>query len=208
MALTWLQKCKTRFTAVERVVPMAKVVSVGEPVNESERLAIDFLRDHLPKRWRIFHNFMIQRDGTLFEVDIAILAPNVVYLVDIKGTRNAKKSTAALRKLCQHARAIIKNLIDSNPDIPAVRRLRVYAVVLLTACSSVAFARARANSQNITNLEHCVGYFYARNCVKKAVRGGQRGAGTAALYQRVADTIVKHGANRMQRSPRVQMPAV
>jgi len=66
---------------------MAKVVSVGEPVNESERLAIDFLRDHLPKRWRIFHNFMIQRDGTLFEVDIAILAPNVVYLVDIKRKR-------------------------------------------------------------------------------------------------------------------------
>lgn len=66
---------------------MATVVPIGEPVNDAERLAIAHLRDHLPSSYLVFHNFEIRRDGETFEVDIAVLAPHALYLVDVKGTR-------------------------------------------------------------------------------------------------------------------------
>ena len=66
---------------------MAKVIPIGQPANESERQAIGFLRDHLPDGWLIFHNFEMRQGQEVFEIDIAILAPHAVYLVDVKGTR-------------------------------------------------------------------------------------------------------------------------
>ena len=66
---------------------MAKVIPIGQPVNESERQTIGFLRDHLPDGWLIFHNFEMRQGKEVFEIDIAILAPHAVYLVDVKGTR-------------------------------------------------------------------------------------------------------------------------
>ncbi len=64
---------------------MAKVIPIGQPANESERQAIGFLRDHLPDGWLIFHNFEMRQGQEVFEIDIAILAPHAVYLVDVKG---------------------------------------------------------------------------------------------------------------------------
>ena len=66
---------------------MAKIIYIGQPANESERQAIHFLRDHLPDSWLIFHNFEMRQGEEVFEIDIAILAPHAVYLVDVKGTR-------------------------------------------------------------------------------------------------------------------------
>ena len=66
---------------------MATVIPIGEPVNDAERIAIAYLRDHLPNGYLIFHNFEIQRRDETFEVDIAVLAPHALYLVDVKGTR-------------------------------------------------------------------------------------------------------------------------
>jgi hypothetical protein len=66
---------------------MAKVIAIGQPVNESERQAIAHLRDHLPDTYTILHNFEIQWGNELFEVDLAVVAPYAVYLVDVKGTR-------------------------------------------------------------------------------------------------------------------------
>ena len=66
---------------------MAKVIPIGQTANESERQAIGFLRDHLPDGWLIFHNFEMRQGEEVFEIDIAILAPHAVYLVDVKGTR-------------------------------------------------------------------------------------------------------------------------
>ena len=65
---------------------MAKVIPIGEPVNEAERKAIAHLRDNLPASYLVLHNFEIERGGELFEVDLAVIAPHAVYLVDVKGT--------------------------------------------------------------------------------------------------------------------------
>ncbi|TAK54869.1 MAG: NERD domain-containing protein, partial [Dehalococcoidia bacterium] len=66
---------------------MARVIPIGQPVNDSERAAIAHLRDHLSDSYTILHNFEITRDGDKWEIDIAVLAPHAVYLVDVKGTR-------------------------------------------------------------------------------------------------------------------------
>lgn len=66
---------------------MATVIPIGEPVNEAERQAIATLRDHLPASYLVLHNFEILRDGETFEVDVAVIAPHAVFLVDVKGTR-------------------------------------------------------------------------------------------------------------------------
>ncbi|MFK9856274.1 nuclease-related domain-containing protein, partial [Klebsiella pneumoniae] len=125
---------------------MAKVIPIGQPANESERQAIGFLRDHLPDGWLIFHNFEMRQGEEVFEIDIAILAPHAMYLVDVKGTRGnidvygskwypegRQKFHSPLAKLRNHAKVMSTLLADSNKGIIELRKVHVHAVVLLTA---------------------------------------------------------------------------
>ena len=66
---------------------MATVIPIGEPVNDAERAVIAHLRDHGPASWTVLHNFEIGQGGEWFEVDLAVLTPHAVYLIDVKGTR-------------------------------------------------------------------------------------------------------------------------
>src|SRR5215471_18600999 len=66
---------------------MATVIPIGEPVNDAERAVIAHLRDHGPASWTVLHNFEIGQNGERFEVDLAVLTPHAVYLIDVKGTR-------------------------------------------------------------------------------------------------------------------------
>jgi Nuclease-related domain len=65
---------------------MAKIIPFGQPANEGERDAIYFLR-RLPDTFEIFHNLEIKQNKETFEVDLVILAPQCVFVVDVKGTR-------------------------------------------------------------------------------------------------------------------------
>lgn len=66
---------------------MAKVTAFGQPVNDIERNAIAYLRSHLPNSYEIFHNLEIKQNKDVFEIDLIILAPQCVFVVDIKGIR-------------------------------------------------------------------------------------------------------------------------
>ena len=66
---------------------MTKIIPIGQPANDAERLAIAYLRDHLPDSFTLLHNFEIERQGERFEIDIALLSPHALYLIDVKGTR-------------------------------------------------------------------------------------------------------------------------
>ena len=66
---------------------MARVIPIGQPVNDSEREAIAFLRDRLPNSYTIIHNFELRQGVELYEIDIALLAPHGVFVIDVKGTR-------------------------------------------------------------------------------------------------------------------------
>ena len=65
---------------------MATVIPIGQPRNDDERLLIAHLRDSLPDSYTIVHNFELTIDKEFFEIDLAIIAPHAVYLVDANGT--------------------------------------------------------------------------------------------------------------------------
>jgi len=64
---------------------MARVTAFGQPANDVEQDAINYLRGHLPDTYEIIHNLEI-KDKEVFEIDLVLLAPQCVFVVDIKGT--------------------------------------------------------------------------------------------------------------------------
>lgn len=127
---------------------MAQVIPIGEPVNDPEREAIAYLRDQLPADYRIIHNFELRSDsGQWFEIDIAVVAPHAVYLVDVKSTygdihvagsrwhpEGRSPFASPLAKLRHHTR-LLHGLLSNAARAPhlALRQVWVDAVVLLTA---------------------------------------------------------------------------
>lgn len=151
---------------------MATVIPIGEPVNEAERQAIAFLRDHLPTSYVILHNFEVPRDGEAFEVDIAIIAPHAVYLVDVKGTRGLidvygpkwypegrQPFSSPLAKLRGHARAIKGIIAGSQPGRRDLEDIYVDAVVVLTAPDATLVDQAGRDGQNVTTLKKAAAFF-------------------------------------------------
>ena len=150
---------------------MAEVIPIGQPANESERQAIKFLRDHLPEGWLIFHNFEMRQGQEVFEIDIAILAPHAVYLVDVKGTRGnidvygskwypqgRQPFHSPLAKLRHHAKVMASFIRDSNPGQIELRKAHVHAAVLLTADNAAVFDQSGIDSPDVTGFKHCLKY--------------------------------------------------
>lgn len=151
---------------------MAKVIPIGQPANESERQAIGFLRDHLPEGWLIFHNFEMRQGEEVFEIDIAILAPHAVYLVDVKGTRGnidvygskwypegRQPFFSPLAKLRSHAKTMATIIRESNTGLIELRKAHVHAAVLLTADDANLFDQTGIDSPDVTDFKHCLKYF-------------------------------------------------
>ena len=151
---------------------MAKVIPIGQPANESERQAIGFLRNHLPEGWLIFHNFEMRQGDEVFEIDIAILAPHAVYLVDVKGTRGnidvygskwypegRQPFFSPMAKLRSHAKAMATIIRDSNTGLIELRKAHVHATVLLTADDAAVFDQAGLDSPDVTDFKRCLKYF-------------------------------------------------
>lgn len=155
---------------------MAKVIPIGQPANESERQAIGFLRDHLPEGWLIFHNFEMRQGQEVFEIDIAILAPHAMYLVDVKGTRGnidvygskwypegRQPFHSPLAKLRNHAKIMATIIRESNTGLIELRKAHVHATVLLTADDAAVFDQAGIDSPDVTDFKHCLKYFRDSN---------------------------------------------
>ncbi|MDQ1015772.1 methylation-associated defense system protein kinase MAD6 [Streptomyces afghaniensis] len=65
----------------------ARIVAVGEAVNDAERRVIAHLRDHGPDDWTVLHSVEIPHRDELFEVDLIVVTGHAVYVIDVKGTR-------------------------------------------------------------------------------------------------------------------------
>ncbi len=181
---------------------MAKVIPIGEPVNEAERLAIAHLRDNLPDSYLVLHNFEVIRNGEYFEVDLAVVAPHAVYLVDVKGTRGLidvygpkwypdgrQPYTSPLLKLRGHARSIKGVITESQPSRRDLEGVFVEGVVLLTAPDAVLQDPGGRDAPNVTTLKKSAAFFQStsrvsgrfskniaamHNMVLKALRGVAR----------------------------------
>ena len=144
---------------------MAKVIAIGQPVNDSERQAIAHLRDHLPDTYTILHNFEIRRGNEVFEIDLAIIAPHAIYLVDVKGTNGnidvygskwypegRQPFSSPLPKLRGHAKALSGLIADSNHADPNLRKVYCDAAVILTAPSAHLSDSTGRDAPNTTTL--------------------------------------------------------
>ena len=151
---------------------MAKVLSIGQPVNDSEREAIAYLRDHLPDGFTVIHNFELRQGRNLFEIDIALLGPHCVYLIDVKGTRGVVDVHGSkwypqrrapyhspLAILRSHAKALKSLICDRNPTDRALRSVHVDAAVLMTAPDAHVQDPGGRDAPSVAYLAKCTAFF-------------------------------------------------
>ncbi|RCJ29558.1 protein kinase [Nostoc punctiforme NIES-2108] len=152
---------------------VAKVIPIGQPVNDSERQAIKFLRDNLLDTYIIIHNFEITQGKEKYEIDLAIIAPHSIFIVDVKGIPglidiyNSKwypqgrdHIGAPLAKCRQNAKVIKALICDAHPTKTNLKQIHVHAAILMTAPNSHVEAHGNSDEDDITYLnQKCLTYF-------------------------------------------------
>ena len=151
---------------------MAKTIPVGQPVNDAERSAIAYLRDRLPDSFVLLHNFEIERQGERFEIDIALLTPHALYLIDVKGTRGTidvygnkwypegrAPYPSPLGKLRGHARTVKGLVTQANPGRHELDDIYVDAAILLTAPDAHLNDREQLDAERVVKLKDAERYF-------------------------------------------------
>lgn len=151
---------------------MTKVVAVGQPVNDAERAAIAHLRDRLPDSYTLLHNFEIERQGECFEIDLALLTPHALYLIDVKGTRGAidvhgsrwypegrAPYPSPVAKLRGHARRVKGLITQAHPGRRELDGVFVEAVVLLTSPDAYVSDRDGRDESYVVRLKDAERYF-------------------------------------------------
>lgn len=151
---------------------MAKVIPVGQPVNDAERASIAYLRDRLPDSYILLHNFEIERQGERFEVDIALLTPHALYLIDVKGTRGTidvygnkwypegrAPYPSPLGKLRGHARTVKGLVTQAHPGRHELDGIYVDVAILLTAPDAHLNDRDQLDSDQVVKLKDVERYF-------------------------------------------------
>ncbi len=153
---------------------MADVIPIGQPANEPERQVIAYLRDHLPAGYRVLHNFELRSDnGQWFEIDIAIVAPHAVYLVDVKSTygeihvaggkwhpEDRTPFASPLAKLRHHTR-LLHGILSAAAGVhhAELRHVWVEAAVLLTAPDAVLRDPEGRDRGHVVKLQGCERFF-------------------------------------------------
>ena len=151
---------------------MAKVIAIGQPVNDSERKAIAYLRDHLPDGFTIIHNFELRQGRSVFEIDIALLGPHCVHVIDVKGTRGLidvygskwypegrAPYHSPLAILRNHAKVLKSLICDQYPTNRALRSVYVDAAVLMTAPDAHVQDPGGQDAPAIAYLKKCTAFF-------------------------------------------------
>ncbi|MFN5472689.1 MAG: nuclease-related domain-containing protein, partial [Pseudanabaena sp.] len=128
---------------------MAKHIAIGQAANEFERNAIAFLKSKLPDSFAILSNFEYKQNKKIYEVDLAIIAPQCLFLVDIKHilghidiyekwcSENREPFASPLAKLRDHAKVMSSLIANHNKaQSQVLRKIYVQAAILMTARDS------------------------------------------------------------------------
>jgi serine/threonine protein kinase len=157
---------------------MAKIIPFGQPANDGERDAIYYLR-RLPDTFEIFHNLELKQNKETFEVDLVILAPQCIFVVDVKGTRgqievigsrwypeNRQAYGSPVVKLRNIAKVLNTLLKDSNRLKPELGKIHVQAVTLMIAEDVKIIDLDGRDSNHITYCDkRCIAYFQSRDFI-------------------------------------------
>ncbi|MFF1602450.1 protein kinase [Streptomyces mirabilis] len=125
----------------------ARIVAVGEAVNDAERRVIAHLRDHAPDDWTVLHSVEIPHRDRLFEVDLVVVTAHAVYVIDVKGTHGRIEADGSrwhpsrrapfrspVPKLQSHAKQL-KTILETAHR--PLSRLWTDALVVLPAADAV-----------------------------------------------------------------------
>lgn len=180
---------------------------MGVPVNDSERRAIAHLRDHAPDEWVVLHNVEIVDHGRWFEVDLIVIAPHAVYVIDVKGTRGTVEVAgpvwypskrqpfrSPVPKLRGHARTVKGLLVKGSP---ALHQLYVGELAVLTAPDAALVDPEGRDSGSVVRLEDLVPALADRS----RIPGSFDTSGSAVESRRVRDLLV--GVAHPPRGPRI-----
>ena len=86
---------------------MAQHVSVGQPANDAEKWAFNYLKKSLPDRYILITNVDVYSDTNQpFEVDAVVIADWGVFLIDVKGY---KGNLVASKDIWKHDNRIVEN---------------------------------------------------------------------------------------------------
>ncbi|MUG96880.1 protein kinase [Scytonema sp. UIC 10036] len=158
----------------------AEYFPFGEPENESERMAISYLRGHLPNCYKIFANLEIKQGVEIFEIDLIIIAPHCVYVVDIKNwhgrieiydrhwyPENHQPYLSPLKKLRKHAKVLSTTICDTNRALQQkLSRVHIQAAVLMTSDDVLVIDNGDKDGDHVTYLDkRCLDYFQSTACV-------------------------------------------
>lgn len=186
---------------------MARVVAVGQPANDSEREAIRHLRDHLPQTFTVIHNFEMAQGLEVAEIDLAIIGPHCVFIVDAKGTHGRvdvhgskwypegrQAFHSPLAKLRLHAKTLKTLVCESQPATVQLRRVHFQEAVLMTASDARLHDRVGDDARRVIYLRDCVGFFQASDLIPP-----DRSDDIRALQRQIERAIV--GAGRAPSGP-------
>ena len=177
---------------------MAHVFPVGQPINDAERLAIATLRDGLPDDYVLIHNFEIDYQHQVFEVDLAVMAPHALYIVDVKGTRGRidvvggkwlpdgrAPFPSPLAKVRHHSK-VIKDLLVKFGSSRGYDMSAIYtdAAVILTAPDAQLVDTGGRDVARTVRLADAAAYFQDKSALPHWVNGEMQG-----LYRVAAEAF-------------------
>ncbi|WP_440950710.1 methylation-associated defense system protein kinase MAD6 [Methanosphaerula subterraneus] len=124
----------------------ATIIPIGKPQNEGEKRAIAFLRDKLSPEYTIIHNFEVKQGSQQFEIDLGIITPYAIFLIDVKNVKGRIRSdgrqwtpegresySSPVQKIRMNARIFKSFIIDNRPDLYELEKIWVEGLVLLTS---------------------------------------------------------------------------
>ena len=157
---------------------MAKHIVIGQFANEFERNAVQFLKSKLPDTFTIFSNFELKQGKEIYEIDLAIIAPQCVFVVDIKNIvghidiydkwypENREPFTSPLAKLRQHAKVVSSLISDSNKaHSHTLRKIHVQAAILITSLETTVTDHNGKDEDSITYLTESVEFFKSSHLI-------------------------------------------
>lgn len=187
---------------------MAKVTAIGQPVNNAERDVIFYLRNNLPDTFEILHNLEICQGKEVFELDLVVIAPHCVFVVDIKGTcgridiygskwhpqeRSPYPSPVAL--LRKHAKGIKTLVRDANYAKPELSKVHVQPLAILTASDILIADHTGTDEPYITYADQrCLDYLQSHDFIPN-----HRSADLRGMIGTIRQAIIGKSAPRSPR---------
>ncbi|KAM3100084.1 methylation-associated defense system protein kinase MAD6 [Phormidesmis sp. 146-12] len=152
---------------------MADIIRIGELANDIEREIIRYLDGNLSDDYVLIHNLELKSSSGIYEIDLVIIAPHSIFVVDIKGTggrveiiepnwypENRQSFPSPVKKLRHHAKTLKSLIVSANPARRRVLNdVHVQEVVLMASEDSFVVDKTGLDEKSVVSVKDCLKYF-------------------------------------------------